>query len=210
MTESFNEIAQGSLEWYMARVGKFSASTVWKFMERTAKGLPTAEFHNQKWAIIEERLTGQPKVTFQNDAMRWGVENEPIARAFYSELIEQPIDQIGLAYHPEHDFVVCSPDGLIGDDGLVEFKCPTTKRFLEVMFCNEAPIDYVWQCQFQMWVMDRSYNRLVFFDPRLPVEIQSKVFHIERDDEAIARMEETILEVEKDINQIIETIYERQ
>jgi putative phage-type endonuclease len=203
------DFPQGSREWFDARLGKFSASTAWKFMERTQKGLPTAEFNNQKWAIIEERLTGVPKTIMINDAMRWGTEQEPNCRAFYSELIEQEIIEVGLAKHAQHDFIVCSPDGLIDVDGLFEAKCPTTKTYLEVMLTNVPPVNYVWQCQFQMWVTDRFYTDLVFFDPRLPPQLQSTVFHLERDEEKIAQLEQTILAVEEDINRTIDAIYER-
>lgn len=206
----YSNIEQGGLEWHMARVGKFTASTAWKFMDRTAKGLPTAEFTNQKWAIIEERLIGRPRQTFQNDAMRWGIEQEPIARAFYSELSDIEIQEVGLVIHPEYDFVACSPDGLIQDDGLLEIKNPSTKTYLEVMLCGKPQEQYVWQCQFQMWVTGRDYCDLLYFDSRLPAEIQSTIFNIERNDEKIAQLESTILEVEDDINRIIKAIYEKR
>ena len=121
------DIEQRSLEWHLMRVGKISASNIPRMMDRTMKGLPTAEATNFKWQLIVERLTGAPTVIFQNDAMRHGVEQEPIAKAFFTTLYDVPVDEVGLIQHPTLDFVVCSPDGHIGADEMLEVKCLTSK-----------------------------------------------------------------------------------
>jgi putative phage-type endonuclease len=204
------DIEQRSLEWHLMRVGKISASNIPRMMDRTMKGLPTAEATNFKWQLIVERLSGAPTVIFQNDAMRHGVEQEPIAKAFFTTLYDVQVDEVGLIQHPTLDFVVCSPDGHLGTDEMLEIKCLTSKNHIEVLL-NKAPLEpHVIQCQAQLWISGRSLNRLMYFDPRLPAEYQHKVFYLERDEEMIKKIEDEAikldLEVSTILNQLKETI----
>lgn len=202
----YSEFEQGSMEWLLARVGRFSASNAYKLLDRNAKGLPTAEFTNYRWQLIVERLTGQPTYTFENDAMRWGKQTEPVARSFYEALTDKIVEQVALVEHATLSFVICSPDGMVDEDGGLEIKCLTTKNHLEVILTDKPIADHVLQCQFQMWVMERDWIDLLYFDPRLPDYLQAKIFEIERDEEVIAKLESNVLSLEADINKTIEQL----
>jgi putative phage-type endonuclease len=209
MTTS-SDIQQRSLEWFLEKAGKISPSNIPKMMDRTMKGLPTADATGFKWNLVTERLTGQPTNTFFNDAMRHGVDSEPIAKAFFSALYDIEVEDVGLLHHPTLDFIVCSPDGLLGTDEMLEIKCLTSKNHIEVLLNNAPQKDHVIQCQAQLWIAERSVNRLMYFDPRLPAEYQHKVFYLERDEELIKKIEEEAikldLEVQSILNQLKETI----
>jgi len=203
-----SEIQQRSLEWFLSKVGKISPSNIPRMMSRTAKGLPTSEAETFKRNLVIERLTGNPSNTFQNDAMRHGTETEPFAKAFFSAFYDISVQDIGLIEHPTLDFVVCSPDGLIGTDEMLEIKCLTSWNHIEVIL-NDAPQrDHVIQCQAQLWIAERSVNRLMYYDPRLPAEYAHKVFYLERDEELIKKIEEETIKLDLEVNSIINILKE--
>ena len=115
---------QGSNEWLLARCGRITASRADMLMARTKSG-PSASRANLLALLAVERITGQPVETYQNDAMRRGTEIEPIARVAYEMRFGTLVEEVGLIIHPEMPYVACSPDGLLGDDGMLEIKAPS-------------------------------------------------------------------------------------
>jgi putative phage-type endonuclease len=205
---TISDFPQGSLDWLKARAGKITASNAWKIIDRTAKGLPTADHTNFKFSLVTERLTGEPTITFVNDAMRHGTNTEPEARAFFSELYDVTVEEVGFMTHPEFEFMGCSPDGIIGGDTLLEIKCLTTKSHLE-MLLSRAPIkDHVLQVQFQMLITGTSLAHLLYYDPRLPLELQSKIFSIEADTEVLNKLRDSAIELDLEVNNIINQLKE--
>jgi predicted phage-related endonuclease len=99
-----------------------------------------------------------------------------------------------------------SPDGLVGDDGLIEIKCPNTATHIENLLSNSAPANYVIQMQWQMACTGRKWCDFVSFDPRMPENLQMMVVRIERDDEQIAMLESEVVkflgEVDDKVNQL--------
>ena len=206
MTRS--DFPQGSPEWLKARAGKITASNAWKIIDRTAKGLPTADHTNFKFSLVTERLTGEPTITFVNDAMRHGTNTEPEARAFFSELYDVTVEEVGFMTHPEFEFLGCSPDGIIGGDTLLEIKCLTTKSHLE-MLLSRAPIkDHVLQVQFQMLITGTTLAHLLYYDPRLPLELQSKIFSLEADTEVQNQLRDSAIALDLEVNTIINQLKE--
>jgi putative phage-type endonuclease len=206
MTRS--DFPQGSPEWLKARAGKITASNAWKIIDRTAKGLPTADHTNFKFSLVTERLTGEPTITFVNDAMRHGTNTEPEARAFFSELYDVTVEEVGFMTHPEFEFLGCSPDGIIGGDTLLEIKCLTTKSHLE-MLLSRAPIkDHTLQVQFQMMITGTTLAHLLYYDPRLPLELQSKIFSLEADTEVQNQLRDSAIALDLEVNTIINQLKE--
>jgi len=205
---TISDFPQGSPEWLKARAGKITASNAWKIIDRTAKGLPTADHTNFKFSLVTERLTGEPTITFVNDAMRHGTNTEPEARAFFSELYDVTVEEVGFMTHPEFDFLGCSPDGIIGGDTLLEIKCLTTKSHLE-MLLSRAPIkDHVLQVQFQMLITGTTLAHLLYYDPRLQLELQSKIFSIEADTEIQNQLRDSAIALDLEVNTIINQLKE--
>ena len=204
-----SEIQQGTLEWHLARVGRITASNAWKLLDRTAKGLPTAEYTNYKWQLVIERLTGNPTDTYVNAAMQWGTDQEPAARELFSLLNEVEVVEVGFVDHPTIPYVGCSPDGLIDHDGLVELKAPTTRSYLEVKLSGEPPKNYFLQVQFQLMCTERDWGKLAFYDPRLPEELQFFQYHIDADHEVIKQLEDAAIAINSEVETIITNLKDR-
>lgn len=178
---------QRSPEWFSARAGKVTASCIHKVMAKTKTGYGAdrANYHAQ---LVAERLTGVTAESFSNAAMQWGNDTEPQARAMYS-LEVAPAVEVGFIEHPTIAMAGASPDGLVGDDGLVEIKCPNTATHIATL--TGAPIDrkYVYQMQWQMACTGTAWCDFASFDPRLPLEMQLHVRRVERDDALLAEIE---------------------
>jgi len=179
---------QRSPEWFSERAGKVTASAIYKVMARTKTGYGAdrANYHAQ---LVAERLTGVPAESFTNAAMQWGNDTEPQARAMYSLHTGMPVEETGFHAHPTIDLCGASPDGLVGDRGLVEIKCPNTSTHIAVLTGAGIDRKYMLQMQFQLACTDREWCDFASFDPRLPDEMQLHVQRIKRDNELLEEIE---------------------
>lgn len=199
-------LEQGSPEWLMARLGKVTASRIADVIAITKNG-PSEKRNTYMWQLVSERLTGDFTKTYTNDAMLWGIENEPIAREFYEELNEVSVEQVGLIEHPTIEMSGASPDGLVGTDGLIEIKCMTTVNHLKAIHDNKPPEQYLPQVHWQMACTGAWWCDLTLFDPRVPLELQLKVFRIERDEDERSRLEEAVILFNRDIDNVIAKLW---
>lgn len=193
------QLEQGSLEWKMARLGHVSASSIAAVMSKGKDNSESATRKTYKIKLVAERLTNLPQETYKNAAMEWGNETEPFARMAYESAMNVLVDKTGFWKHETKEWVGVSPDGLVGDDGLIEIKCPNTTTHLEYIFENTVPSDYRKQIQCQLWVTNRKWCDFVSYDPRLPAKNQLFIKRCERDEKLIAVMEE---EVDKFLNEV--------
>lgn len=198
---------QRTTEWHTARLGKVTASRVADVIAKTAKGYGASRA-NLMADLIVERLTGQPASTFTNAAMEWGTEQEPHARAAYSARTGELVEEVGFIDHPRITNSGASPDGLVGDDGLVEFKCPATATHLDTLLAGEVPSKYIPQMQWQMACTKRKWCDFVSYDPRLPEHLRMFVKRVERDDDYIKMLEteatKFLAELEEKLTQLQE------
>lgn len=183
---------QRTPEWFSDRLGKVTASRVADVLARTKTGFGASRA-NYAAELIAERLTGTQGDFYVNDAMRRGTELEPIARDAYSFSSGHSVTETGFVPHPTIPMAGASPDGLIGDDGLVEIKCCGTAKHIALLTGEKADDRYVKQVLWQLACTGRQWCDLAYYDPRLPVEMQLHVVHIARDDEAIAEMEAGVI-----------------
>jgi putative phage-type endonuclease len=186
-----SEIIQGSPEWFALRVGKVTASRVADVIATTKSG-PSASRTNYLAELVAERLTGAPADRYSNAAMSWGTEKEPEARAAYTFAHEADVGEIGFVDHPKIAMTGASPDGLIGDLGLIEIKCPNTATHIETLIGQKVPGKYVTQMMWQMACTGRAWCDFASFDPRLPAEMRLFVKRVHRDDEMIAELEREV------------------
>lgn len=182
------ECEQGSPEWYMARLGKVSASRIADVTAKTKTGYGASRA-NYMAELLVERLTGQPTDKYVSDAMQWGKEQEAQARDIYQLMRNVEVQQVGLVLHPTIDMACASPDGLVGNDGLVEIKCPNTATHIQTLLDEAIDLRYIKQMQFQMACTGRLWCDYVSFDPRLPAEMQLFIARVERDPKMIAELE---------------------
>lgn len=182
MPKKINDFEQRSMEWRAAKVGMFSGSDFHVFLGNSA---------SKKTALYEklcERLYGDYDYeSYSTPAMERGTLLEPEARRVYSALSNYEVEEVGLviADEPYADWVVCSPDGLVGDDGIIEIKCPLAKNFMEWLD-NDFYIkpEYKTQVQFNLFVTDRKWCDFIYYHPRGGIYKK----RIERDEEYIAKI----------------------
>lgn len=179
---------QKSPEWFAARCGRATGSRIADVVAKTKSGF-SASRANYMAQLVVERMTGKVAESFTNSAMDWGNEQEPFARAAYEAYSSVLVDEVGMVEHPTVEMSGASPDGLVGDDGLVEIKCPNTSTHIDTLMDKEVPKKYYDQMQWQMACTGRSWCDFVSFDPRMPEGLQLFVKRVERNDEYIAELE---------------------
>ena len=179
---------QGSTEWHQARLGKVTASRVAEIVGKTKSGY-SASRATYMGQLICERLTGNPTAGFTNAAMAHGTATEPEARAAYSFHHDADVTEVAFVDHPTITMAGASPDGLIGDDGLLEIKCPNTATHLETLAAGKPAQKYLTQMQWQMACTGRQWCDFASYDPRLPEAMRLFVTRIPRDAAFIAEME---------------------
>lgn len=210
MTEA--ELIQGSPEWRAARCGSLGASQIAEALARTRTGWGAGRA-NVAAAMVAERLTGEPQEAYANAAMAWGTEKEPEAREAYAFQIGADVSVVGLVRHPSISRSHASPDGLVGNDGLVEIKCPNTATHIETLTVQRVAGKYATQIQWQLACTGRQWCDFVSYDPRMPTDMSLYVQRITRDDAAIAELErdvrEFLAEVDAKVAQL-EALYRRE
>lgn len=184
-------LEQGSAEWLRARAGSVGASSIADLMAQTKSGW-SASRANLMARLIAERMTGTPVETFVSAEMRWGTETEPQARDAYSLMRDVDVAEVGLVPHPTISGAHASPDGLVGEDGLVEIKCPGTATHIETLLSGKIADRYVKQMQFQMACTGRAWCDFLSFDPRMPGDLAIFIARVPRDDAGIAEIEDAV------------------
>jgi putative phage-type endonuclease len=185
------EIVQGSDAWKALRCGKVTASRVADVIAKTKSGY-SASRANYLAQLITERLTGVAAETYTNAAMIHGTETEPEARSAYEFYEGVTVEQIAFVPHPNIDQSGASPDGLVGEDGLIEIKCPQSATHLEILLGQAVPGKYETQIQFQLACTGRKWCDFVSYDPRMPENMRLFIKRVHRDDKRINELETEI------------------
>lgn len=199
-------VEQGSPEWLLARCGKVTGSRIDDVCAKLKNGTYGASRDSYMGQVIAERLTGRPADTYQSQAMAWGNDIEPMARAAYQFDRMIPVERVGFVLHPHIRDAGCSPDGLLGDRGMVQFKCPLTHTHISYLLAGGVPAAYQKQMQWEMACCERQWSDFVSFDPRMPAHMQLFVKRLHRDDQAIRMLEREaelfLAEVERKLEQL--------
>lgn len=185
------EIKQGTDAWHQARLGKVTASKVADVMAKTKSG-PSASRTNYMMELLCQRLTGNREEGYINAAMQRGTDMEPIARIAYEAAEGVLVDQVGFVLHQSITAFGASPDGLVGEDGQIEIKCPNTAQHVEFLRTGKPEGKYIIQMQAQLACTGRAWCDFVSYDDRLPEQLQYRKVRIARDDAFIAAMESEI------------------
>jgi len=200
------QLVQGSDEWLQARIGKCTGSRFHDACSFTRSGSESANRRNYKYQIIAERLTGQQQDFYSNRAMEWGTATEDSARLAYEFSTGNDVEQVGMLVHPELADVGFSPDGLVGDDGAIEIKCPETATHIQTLTSGKIPAKYMEQVLGVMWVTGRKWCDFISYDPRLPEDLQIITVRLDRDAEQIAELDENIREFLADVDKEYEQV----
>jgi putative phage-type endonuclease len=181
-------VEQRSSEWFAARLGKLTASRIADATARTKSGYGSSRA-NLMAELVCERLTGQQGERYINGAMQHGIDTEPEACSAYEFELGVTVEKVGFLDHPSIDMAGASPDGLVGSEGLVEFKCPQSAAHIETLLSKQVPEKYVKQMQWQMACTGRKWCDFATYDPRMPQELQLWILRVMRDEKMIAELE---------------------
>lgn len=137
-------------------------------------------------------MTGKDPEPYTNEYIEWGIEQEAPAKELYMKRTGTLVQEVGFVDHPSVAMAGASPDGLVGDDGLIEIKCPTTANHIETILSEEVKEQYRLQMLWQMACTGRKWCDFVSYDPRLPEDMQLYVQRFERDDKEIEYVEQEV------------------
>ena len=176
------DFAQGSPEWFAARMGIPTASNFDRIITPTGKTSTQAEGYMNR--LLAEWLTGKPSDIEQSEWMKRGIEMEAEARLYYAFRHDVEIRQIGIVYKDESRLVSCSPDGLHGDGGL-EIKCPAPHTHVGYLLSGALPNDYIPQVQGSMYVTGAPWWDFISNHP----DMEPVIVRVKRDDAYIKTLD---------------------
>lgn len=163
------DLEQGSDAWHDARRGIVTASVVGKLLTPTLKVADNDVSRGITATLAAERITGCTESTPMNSDMFRGVESEPFARDAYSEHYA-PVTEVGFMRLEQDGWTLgYSPDGLVGDDGLIEIKSPRAKTHLSTILAGRVPAHYMAQCQAGLLVSGRKWLDFVSYVGGMPL-----------------------------------------
>lgn len=180
------EIVQGSDAWLALRCGKITGSRFKAAMDRNKRtGEPNKARRDLVATLQMELVTGLPEYVKPNEYMEHGTAMEPKARLAYEFLRDCRCVVPAFIHHPSLPYVGFSPDGLVGDDGMIELKSPFLEpRHTRTVESQKCPDDYYAQVQGGLWVAEREWCDFVSYFPSISVEI----VRVYRDEEYIKRL----------------------
>ena len=168
----FDDLEQGSDAWLEARRGIVTASVVGKLLTTTGRVASNDYSRALTQQLVAERITGYVEPTYQNNDMMRGVNEEPRARQLYSERYAEARES-GFMLRVEDDWTLgYSPDGLVGDDGLIEVKAPRAKKHVATILSGEVPAEHMAQIQAGLLVSGREWLDFISFVGGLPMWVK--------------------------------------
>lgn len=178
---------QRSPEWLQVRWGKITASRMADVIAKTKSGY-AASRKNYLAELVIERLTPPPTEDdgYKNQAMQFGIDNEPVARLAYELETGNTVEEA--FFEQLDDDIGASPDGYVRDDGLIEIKCPNTATHIDTLRSRKVPNQYFVQIQGQLLCTGRDWCDFVSFDPRLPENAQLFIKRVNRDEKFISEL----------------------
>lgn len=188
---------QGSAEWLEARKGRITGSRFKDARDRLKSGAPSKACIAYAMDVARERCGGKAPEKFQNAAMRFGTEQEPLARQAYEEATGNLVEEVGFIVDEEGHFGL-SPDGLIGDDGVLEVKTMVSSDTLFTAVADGDISEYIDQCNGYLWLLGRKWVDLSLWAPDLGI---LKIIRITRDEAAIEALESDLMAFAKTVRE---------
>lgn len=198
MLEIF-DFEQGSPEWLAARCGLVTASAVHKVLAK-GQGKTRDDYMN---ALLGETWTGEPDGSFQgNDHTARGQEDEPVARALYAERAGIDVVQCGLMVSGRVGY---SPDGTVGDTGLIEIKSKLPKLQIAVLRADKVPSEHVPQIQCGLMVSGREWLDFISYSRGTPLFVK----RVYRDEPYIKTMQDEIARFYEEMDAVLQSLMEK-
>ena len=190
----YNDFIQGSDEWLNSRLGKVTASRAKDARDKLKSGKPSTKQTAYAAQVALERIAGRPvDKVFENWQMREGKAQEPVCRQSYEIATGNVVTEVG-ALATDDGLFLYSPDGLIGEDGLLEVKSLfSAERILQIVGGGDHS-DFIDQCNFGLWLTGRKWIDLAVWCPALePIGAELHITRITRDDDVINELEADLM-----------------
>ena len=196
------DIPQGSDEWLKARAGLISASNFGKILTPTGKKTDGKTRKDYLYQVAAERISGEPEGDgFRSVWMERGNELEADARLWFEEKFSVLVEQVGLVYMDDRKVISCSPDGLLGGEGL-EIKCPKASTHMAYLDAGKVPTIYIPQIQGSMMVTGFDSWNFMSYHPAIKPLTQG----VYRDEKYIALLREAVEEANAEVEAIVERV----
>ena len=195
MTVEIIECEQNSQEWMMARLGLATASAFSDVLSK-GEGKTRAAYARR---VAAEIITGELIESFSNGYMERGHLQEDEARQMYAFMTDCDPKRVGFIRNGR---VGCSPDALIGDDGVLEIKTQRADLLIETIRKDVFPAAHVAQCQGALWITERQWVDIVVYAPRMPLFIR----RAHRDPVYIAALAKAVCEFSVEVDAMVEAI----
>jgi hypothetical protein len=168
-----NDLLQGTDEWHQARCGLLTASEMKLIITPTLKIAANAKERAHLWELAAQRISRYVEPSYISDAMVRGHEDEITARDLYTKRFAK-VEECGFVTNDKWGFTLgCSPDGLVGDDGMIECKSRGQKyqvqTIVEYYVDGSIPEDFAIQVQTGLLVTGRKWCDLISFSGGLPM-----------------------------------------
>ena len=180
-----------SVAWRKERLGHVTASRVADVVAKTKSGY-SASRATYMGQLLAERLSGVPVDGYSSPAMQWGRATEAQALSAYAFLTDQEVTPGSFIKHPAFSWSGATPDGLVGDTGLVEIKCPNTGTHLDTLLSGTIPGKYQTQMLWQLATTRREWVDYFSFDSRLPEDLRVFTQRLHRDEDRIRELEQEV------------------
>jgi hypothetical protein len=163
------DLIQGSEEWHAARCGILTASDMKLIITPTLKAASNDKERAHVYELAAQRISRYVEPTYIGDDMLRGKDDELLARALYAKHYA-PVADMGFITNDKWGFIIgCSPDGLVGDDGMIECKSRRQKYQIETIAKGEMPNDFAMQVQTALLVTERAWCDFVSYSGGLPM-----------------------------------------
>jgi predicted phage-related endonuclease len=203
-------IPQQSSAWVRQRIGWLTASRMKDVLAVLKSGQPSESRRRYMMEILTERATDLAFEHYVNPAMQWGIDHEDEAVAEYEARSGLFTDPIGFCPHPSIEFFGATPDRLVGAEGLVEIKCPTTATYMGWVLAGEVPPEHKPQMLAQLSCTRRKWVDFVAYDPRITNEA-SRMFirRFQPDPEEITAIENAAVQFLEEVDDAFQLFIQR-
>ena len=208
------EKLQGTEAWQADRSGRVTASRfkdvlAWNKPDKNGKREPQGARTTYMRELCFERLAKRSKHSASSKSMAWGSQEEQSAQDAYEMMTGNIVVKSGFIVHPKYDWLGCSPDGLIGDDGGTESKCPFSEAIHVRTWLEGMPEEHMPQVQGCMFVTGRKWWDFLSFDSRQDEECQLYIETIYRDEEYIANLHKELVQFNLELNRMVDEVADR-
>ena len=197
------ECEQGSPEWFSVRLGMPTASEFATLLSTGRSGGESKTRRTYLYKLAGERITGTPMESYTNKYMERGKALEPEARNYYAFLTNSKLQRVGFIKNTNKG---CSPNSLIGNDGMLEVKTEAPHLLIERLETDKLPDDHYAQLQGNLWVSEREWIDALIYFPGMPASLK-RVF---RSDEYIRNLAIAVDKFNDELDSLVEKIKARR